>query len=88
MKLCDHYKNEYSCLTCPYPADALPCEENEHKIQSERDRQSLKRHWEDRTEHHRKYYAAHREEVIRKNWELRQKRSEKHARKSTPSPQG
>ena len=88
MKLCYHYKNEYSCLTCPYLADAHTCEENERKIQSERDRQSRKRHWEDRTEHHRKYYAAHREEVIRKNRERRQKRSEKHARKSTPSPQG
>ena len=64
MKLCDHYKNEYSCLTCPYPADALPCEENERRI----------RHWEDQTEYHRKYYAAHREEVIRKNRERRQKR--------------
>lgn len=28
MKLCDHYKNEYSCLTCPYSTDDLPCEKS------------------------------------------------------------
>ena len=50
MKLCDHYRDKYSCLTCPYEDGKQPCftPHRRPSPQSEAEREARKREYKRR----------------------------------------